>query len=70
MAEKQRRIHAVAFRTIVRLYSPKDSSLSIVGPLGLSGSLFLVLLVFDLYHPTDCDLYLVWVLFTKNTKKR
>ena len=29
------------------VYSPKESSLSIVGPLGLSGSLFLGLLVFD-----------------------
>ena len=38
-------------------YSPKESSLSIVGPLGLSGSLFLGLLVFDFYHPTNRDLY-------------
>ena len=30
-----------------------------VGPLGLSGSLFLVLLVLDFYHPTNRDLYLV-----------
>ena len=42
----------------IRLYSPKESSLSIVGPLGLSGSLFFGLLVFDFYHPTNRDLYL------------
>ena len=30
-----------------------------VGPLGLSGSLFLSLLVFDFYQPTNRDLYLV-----------
>ena len=30
-----------------------------MGPLGLSGSLFLGLLVFDFYHPTNRDLYLV-----------
>ena len=30
-----------------------------VGPLSLSGSLFLGLLVFDFYHPTNGDLYLV-----------
>ena len=41
------------------VYSPKESSLSIVGPLGLSGSLFFGLLVFDFYHPTNRDLYLV-----------
>ena len=40
-------------------YSPKKSYLSIVGPLGLSGSLFLGLLVFDFYQPTNRDLYLV-----------
>ena len=28
-----------------------------VGPLGLSGSLFLILLVLDFYHPTNRDLY-------------
>ena len=33
-----------------------------MGPLGLSGSLFLGLLVFDLYHPTNRDLYLVAVV--------
>ena len=38
-------------------YSPKESSLSIVGPLGLSGSLFLGLLVLDFYHPTNRHLY-------------
>ena len=34
-----------------------------MGPLGLSGSLFLGLLVLDFYHPTNRDLYLVggWV---------
>ena len=36
---------------------PQRSSLSIVGPFGLSGSLFLGLLVFDFYHPTNRDLY-------------
>ena len=43
------------------IYSPKESALalSIVGPLGLSGSLFLGLLVFDFYPPTNRDLYLV-----------
>ena len=30
-----------------------------MGPLGLSGSLFLDLFVFDFYHPTNRDLYLV-----------
>ena len=40
-------------------YSPKESSLSILGPLGLSGSLFLGLLVLDFYHPKNRDLYLV-----------
>ena len=30
-----------------------------MGPLGLSGSLFFVLLVLDFYHPTNRDLYLV-----------
>ena len=30
-----------------------------MGPLGLSGSLFLGLLVLDFYHPTNRDLYLV-----------
>ena len=30
-----------------------------VGPLGLSGSLFLGLLVLDFYHPTNRGLYLV-----------
>ena len=38
-------------------YSPKKSYLSIVGPLGLSGSLSLGLLVFELYQPTFRDLY-------------
>ena len=33
-----------------------------MGPLGLSGSLFLGLLVFDFYHPTNRDLYLVAVV--------
>ena len=37
------------------LYSPKESSLSIVGPLGLSGSL----LILDFYHPRNCERYLV-----------
>ena len=34
-----------------------------MGPLGLSGSLFLGLLVMDFYHPTNRDVYLVggWV---------
>ena len=49
------------------IYSPKESSLSIVGLLGLSGSLFLGLLVFDFYQPTNRDLYLVggegWSVF-------
>ena len=44
-------------RTIILFYSPKESSLSIVGPLGLSGSLFLGLLVLDFYHPTNRTLY-------------
>ena len=30
-----------------------------MGPLGLSGSLFLGLLVLDFYRPTNRDLYLV-----------
>ena len=30
-----------------------------MGPLSLSGSLFLGLLVLDFYHPTNGDLYLV-----------
>ena len=30
-----------------------------MGPLGLSGSLFFGLLVFDFYHPTNRDLYMV-----------
>ena len=30
-----------------------------MGPLSLSGSLFLGLLVFDFYHPKNRDLYLV-----------
>ena len=30
-----------------------------MGPLGLSGSLFLGLMVFDFYHLTNCDHYLV-----------
>ena len=41
------------------IYSQKESSLSIVGPLGLSGYLFLALLVFDFYHATNRDLYFV-----------
>ena len=44
---------------IKNVYSPKESSVSIVGPHGLSGSLFLGLLVLDFYHPTNGDLYLV-----------
>ena len=34
-----------------------------MGPLGLSGLLFLGLLAFDFYHPTNRDLYLLgeWV---------
>ena len=30
-----------------------------MGPLGLSGSLILGVFVFDFYHPTNRDLYLV-----------
>ena len=30
-----------------------------MGPLSLSGSLFLGLLILDVYHPTNGDLYLV-----------
>ena len=40
-----------------RIYYPKESSLYIVGPLGLSGSLFLGLLVLVFYHPANYDLY-------------
>ena len=47
-------IIALLFQSV---YSPKESSLSIVGLLGLSGSLFLDLLIFDFYHPRNCDLY-------------
>ena len=39
--------------------SQKESSLSSVDPLDLSVSLSLGLLVFNFYHPTNRDLYLV-----------
>ena len=41
------------------IFSPKESSLFIVCLLGLSYSLFLGLLVFDFYHPTNRDHYFV-----------
>ena len=41
------------------IFSPKECSLFIVCLLGLSCSLFLGLLVFDFYQPTNRDLYLV-----------
>ena len=45
---------------VIHFYSPKESSLSIVGPLGLRGSLFLGLLVFDFFPPTNRGLYFVY----------
>ena len=45
--------------TMEVIFSPKESSLFIVCLLGLSCSLFLGLLVFDFYQPTNHDLY--WV---------
>ena len=38
-------------------YSQKKSSLSIVGPLGLRGSLYLDFLFYNFYRPTNHDLY-------------
>ena len=50
-------IAPIGSRKVIHFYSPMESSLSIVGSLGLSGSLFLGLLVLDFYHPTNRDLY-------------
>ena len=62
---KKSEFNIFLIHTRYSIYSPKESALalSIVGPLGLSGSLFLGLLGLDFYHPTNRDLYLVggWV---------
>ena len=46
-------------RVVNEIYSPKESSPSIVGPIGWSGYHFLVLLVLDFFTPTNRALYVV-----------
>ena len=63
MGDKKSTLNHIRFIILYLILFPKGEFLRThrVGPLGLSGSLFLGLLVFDFYHPTNRELYLVAV---------